>query len=473
MRRPIFLYGELAEKIHEASLDVLENTGLSLYHNGEESKDLLLSNGAKEDMGRILIPRKMVNEALEKVPKGFKLHDRDGAEHIEIKNGPTYFGPGSDSLYNYNKKTGRSRATDVAHPTRSNLGDLRENVKIADALGFDFMMSMALPQDVEHQKERLYPTVFAEMIKNTNKPIVFTSTDLADVQDINHLAKIGSAKPFHVAYVEPISPLKFDISCTQRLLYCAENNIPISFAAGANCGGGAPITPEGGVIQGNAESLAGLVIGTLKNEDLKFVYGANTSAMGMRETIVCYGAPEWAKTVAMYADMGKFYNLPSWGTAGCTDAWVINAQAGAESYEGILMAMLSGSTLVHDVGFLGHGEAYHAGMLVLTKSLIDRAKKLLKEPDVSSESISKVKEAIDDVARSDGLYLAHNHTVQNYRDALWMPPSFYEKGRMEDWEPNKLQDSLNEEANRILSEHNLLSLAADKVKKIDDYVDMI
>lgn len=472
MTEPLFLTTYDASKVHEASLEVLERTGIDLFHDGTQARELLLDNGAKEDsQERILIPRNMVEDALKKVPREFWLYNRDGDSYIEIKNGNTFFGPGSDSMYNYDKKTGRLLPTDDSDPRNSTLNDLVENVRIADALDFDFMMSMSLPSDVEAKK--LYATVFAEMSKNTDKPLVFTSTNLEDMKHIHDIANIISDKPFYVAYVEPISPLRFDASCTQRLLYCAENNIPVSFAAGANCGGGAPITPVGGVVQGSAESLAGLVIAMLKNPDAKFVYGANTSAMDMNTTIISYGAPEWAKTVAMYADMGKFYNLPSWGTGGCTDARIINRQSSAEAYEGIIMALQSGSTMVHDVGYLGHGEVYHPGMLVFTKSLIDRAKKLLSKPDVSDAVLRETVEVIDMVARSGGLYLAHPHTAENFKEALWLPPKFYEKGHSEDWDANSLQNRLQDEAIDILASAEPKELPYHKAKEIEFYLENI
>jgi trimethylamine:corrinoid methyltransferase-like protein len=49
-------------------------------------------------------------------------------------------------------------------------------------------MSMALPQDVDHEK--LYPVVFAEMVKNTDKPIVTTLTNIEDVKRIHEIATI-------------------------------------------------------------------------------------------------------------------------------------------------------------------------------------------------------------------------------------------------------------------------------------------
>jgi len=317
------------------------------------------------------------------------------------------------------------------------------------------------------------------MVKNTNKPMVATLTNLEDAKRIYNIAAIAAGgeeqlkeKPFFVAYLEPISPLKMDRSSTERLLYCAAMGIPILFAAGANCGSGAPITPDGGVVQGGAESLAGLVLALLKNENARFVFGANTSSLDMRSMIVCYGAPEWFKTVAMYADMGKYYKLPSWGTAGSSDSFFIDAQAAMEAHEGILLALQSGSTLVHDVGYLAHGELYDAGMLILTDIMINRARHLLKSADLSEKGLAV--DVINEVARQDDLYLTHDHTAENFKDALWIPPKTIERGKIEKREQaQEMTQLLREEANRILSSHIPRELPADKMAQIDQYIDSL
>lgn len=243
----LYLSPEKAAEIHEAACQVLEKTGVKL--DNEEAEALYLESGAKkDDEGRILITRTMVEEALEKAHPAIQLYTRDGVESIQVTNGKTYFGPGSDALYNVDRQTGEFRF--------STISDITDNVKIVDALsGFDFVMSMALPQDVD--PEKLYVEEFAEMVKNTDKPIVATLTGLEDIKRILQIASIASggeeklkAKPFFLAYLEPISPLKLDRSSTERLLFCAEKGIPIMFASGANSGSGAPITPEGGVVQG-------------------------------------------------------------------------------------------------------------------------------------------------------------------------------------------------------------------------------
>ncbi len=465
----MFLDDKDALVIHKATLRVLEKTGIYLDH--EEAEALYLEGGAKKDeFGRILLPAAMVEEALEKSAARLRLWDRDGKGSILLRNGRTYFGPGSDALYNVDKQTGEAR--------RSTLSDIRDNVRVADALsGFDFVMSMALPDDVPPHK--LYATVFAEMVKNTTKPLIVTATCLEDIKQIHDIAVLVSGdedafkkQPFFIAYLEPISPLKLDRSITDRMLYCADNGIPIVFAAGANCGSGAPITPEGGVVQGGAESLAGLVLALLRNEEAKFVYGANTSVMDMATSIVSYGAPEWFRTVAMYADMGKHYELPSWGTAGCSDSFSIDAQAAMEAYEGILMGLQSGTTLAHDVGYLAHGVLYDARMLVLTDEMIKRARYLLKTVDFSEKTLAT--DVIDEIARKNELYLAHPHTAEVFRDVLWLaPPYINRKSIMNPDAENDLGALLMDRVQGILATHQPRQLPSEKSKEIDRYLKSI
>lgn len=463
MDASMFLPTEKAEKIHEAALAILERTGIVLDH--EEASGLCLAAGARRDTaGRILLPPSLVEWALEKVGRGFRMYSRDGDEAMILEAGRTYFGPGSDALYAVDRATGELRM--------SLLQDVADNVRLVDALAsFDFVMSMALPRDVP--PEKLYPAVFAEMVGNTAKPIVATLTSLDDLRTIHRIARAAAGgaerlreRPFFLAYLEPISPLRVERSVAERLLYCAEHDIPILFAAGANLGVGAPVTPEGGVVQGAAESLAGLVVAMLKNEGVQFVFGANNSAVDMRSGRVCYGPPEWPRTVAMYADMGRLYGLPSWGTAGSSDAHAVDAQAAWEAGESILMAVQSGSTLVHDVGYLAHGSLYDARMLVLADEMIRRARFVMKGADLSAESLAV--NVIDEVSRQSSVYLAHGHTRRRFRQALWIPPLWVNRDEIAVGHARRqpLSDLLAEEVRRILEENHPRELGAGALREI-------
>lgn len=465
----MFLTKNKAQKIHEASVRILEQVGFRVDH--DEALDLLLSAGAARDKeNRVLIPGKLVNESLEKVQKRIQMYNREGNRAMLLRPGRTYFGPGSDALYNIDRKTRQRRL--------STIDDVRENVRIVDSLAnLDFVMSMALPHELN--THTIYPTIFSEMLKNTTKPIVATATNLDDIIHIHRIASIAAGsenklreKPFFIAYLNPNSPLIVDRACSERLLYCAEHEIPFLFAAGANIGVTAPVTLAGAVAQGNAESLFGLVLASLKNENCRFIHGSNSSSADMQYGKVLYGAPEWFKTVAMYADMGRFYHLPTWGTGGCSDSSRIDAQAGFEAYEGILLAVMSGPTLVHDVGFLSYGFLYDVRMTVLLNEIIRRARHLTTVIDLSEEDHSS--QALFDVARGHygySSFLDHPHTAANFRKTLWLPSRFIQRKLIEasDYD-EELYEKLTEEVQEILSSHRPKDIGEFKLSYVNNYL---
>lgn len=457
-----------AEKIHSASLEVLKRTGVKVDH--AEATALLLDAGAtRDDEGRILIPPRLVEEGLEKVRATsgeIQLYTRDGDPAILLRHGDTYFGPGSDALEIRDVQSGEIRPATVA--------DVGTNVTVADAVGFDFVMSMALPADLPH----VYPAVYLEMIKHTVRPVVVASATFEALVQTYHIAEMvaGGAeqlrqKPTLVAYVEPISPLHLDEESADKLLYLAEKEYPSLCATGANCGATAPVTIEGAVNQANAEFLAGMVVSTLKNERARLVSGANSSSMDMRTSGVCYGAPEWARTVAMYAGLGRFYGLPSWGFAGGSDAVEPDFQAGMEAYEGILLALQSGSTLVHDMAYLKRGYLYDPRMLVLTRMMVDRAQKLLRPLKLTEENLAG--QVIDEVSRrKDGVdnYPSHLHTFEHFREALWIPPKYFERGANH---AKNLPERLTEVVQEIIVTHKPKPLSQAMLAKIEAYLDSL
>ena len=466
MAQTMYLDRQQAEAVHEATLSVLERTGIALDH--PEAEELLLAGGAsKEGDGRVLIPRAMVQAALEQTPRSFSLHDRHGAAALELEAGATWFGTGSDALYQRDLETGQARD--------SQLSDVRDNVRLADALGFDFVMSMALPRELS--PERLYPTVFTEMMRNSPRPLVTTAVTLDDVRHIHRLASLEAGgdealrqRPRFLVYLEPISPLHLDQAGMERLLYCAEHGIPFIFAGGANCAMGAPVTPEGAVVQGSAECLAGLVVATLAASKVRFVHGSNTSAADMRSGMICYGAPEWARTVAMYADMARRYDLPGWGTAGCSDSQGPDAQAAWEAARSILAALKCQSTLVHDMGYLCFGELYDQRMLVLVSEVLREARHMLQPADLSEQALSL--DVIDQVARGGSLFLGHRDTAKNFRSRLWMS-KLINRARVGQGEPVEISRRLADRAASLLESHRPQPLDQELDRALGEYLEAI
>ena len=119
------------------------------------------------------------------------------------------------------------------------LKDVANFAKLVDGLeNISFAMSMSNPDDVP--VDAVYIHAFGEMIKNTNKPMVFIADSGKDIAKIYEIACAIAGgeeqlqlKPFLLNYSEAISPLRFPENVLDRLIFCAEKKIPICFPSGS------------------------------------------------------------------------------------------------------------------------------------------------------------------------------------------------------------------------------------------------
>jgi len=270
------LLEEHCKHVHSASMEILEYHGIRMLD--PEGKDLLLSAGAlaREDHW-IGIPSVLVKQALNTAPGRIVLANQKGERTLFLEDTNVYFGPGSDTVFTDDIDTGERRET-----LRSDVGRM---AKLCDALSnIDFLMSMGIPRDVPTTATYLYE--FAEMVMNSNKPVVFTADAPGDIDDIYEMACAVAGghealreNPFLLHYAEPISPLLFPVEPVQRLIRCAHYHLPVGMIPAANAGAGSPITNAGSIALANAECLAGLVLHQLKNPGAPFLYGYNIATL--------------------------------------------------------------------------------------------------------------------------------------------------------------------------------------------------
>jgi len=55
------------------------------------------------------------------------------------------------------------------------------------------------------------------------------------------------------------------------------------------------------------------------------------------------------------AEMARFYDLPNYGYAGYSYSCVVDEQAASDATSSILVALLSGQHLAHDIGYIEPG----------------------------------------------------------------------------------------------------------------------
>ena len=342
------------EELHLATLQILERTGVAFQC--QEAIDLLDSAGADvSNPNRVKIPSYLVEQALRTAPKTITFYTRDGESAI-VLNGMTgsHFGSAPDPrkiLDPYTKKVRTCYVEDIAGMSR--LIDALPNMEWTYTGAANNTLPVSTGLDISDRVTLL------QFILNSSKPIICEITNLQALREMIDLCSIIAGgeealrkKPFFGGSCEPVSPLVQGKDAVEKSLLCAEKGIPVVVYSMPMAGATTPATFAGCLVIANTEFLSQLVVLQLKNPGTPVIYGSIPNIMEMRTTIFPYGAPEMSLMVAALTELCHYYRLPMFGTAGCSDAYNIGAQMGAEITYQILMTALSGADLVHDVGIL-------------------------------------------------------------------------------------------------------------------------
>jgi trimethylamine--corrinoid protein Co-methyltransferase len=449
------------EKLHLGALEVLRRTGIRFHH--QEALDMLREAGAFVSDGNLVkLPARLVEDALASAPGRVVMCDRDGAPAMYLEGENVYFGTGSDCLNLLDHETGE--------PRKFTRDDLVVGYHLCDALpNIDFVMSIGIPDDVD--PSMAYDVQMALMLEHTTKPLVFVTDDLASCRRAIDMAaavagghEVLREQQHILLYSEPSSPLQQSETAVDKLLLMAEQELPVVHSPGPLMGGTAPITMAGGLVMSLAEILSGLVVHQMTNPGAPFVFGAGLHHMDMKSTQICYGGPEFQLTKAAVAQLGRWYGMPTWGYAGCSDAKVMDEQAAAEATLSILMAKLTGANLIHDVGYMESGLTTSFEMIVLTDELIAMVDSLIKGIEVSDETL--MLDELDEVGPG-GHFLNTEATMDRFRD-FWYPGLFSREIR-ETWQERggtRLGERLAEKVKTIIDDHRPEPLPAGKKEAV-------
>ncbi|MFA4965551.1 MAG: trimethylamine methyltransferase family protein [Thermoleophilia bacterium] len=416
-------------RVHEATLALLEETGVEVRHPG--ARELLGEAGARLAGTRARIPATLVDEALQAAPRRFSMPGRGadggGRGHarrgecgtLELADGHSYFGTGSDCVYVADPDTGRRR--------RATAADVEGMAGLAEELpNIDFVMSMGLPSDVPSRAGDL--AQFAAMLAGTRKPLLTTAHDSLSLRRMRDMAALcGEAHSFG-CYAMPNPPLVHSAEALDKVLACAELEIPLVYAPAPAAGTTAPASIAATVVVGNAETLSGLVVHQLRKAGAPFVYGAGCGAFDMRTAVDVYGAPEHLLGNAAATDLARFYGLPSFAYAAVADAKTFDEQWAAEAGMTAVLGALSRATLLHDVGYLESGLQSSYETMMLGDELVGYARELLVEVGVGDEALAL--NEIDAVGPG-GSHLGRAYTRRHHRDA-WRP-TLFDRATHERW----------------------------------------
>ena len=452
--------------IYDAALEILGAVGMRLDHDG--ARTMLLDAGATlTPAGHVLIPRELMERARETAPSSITVYDRAGEPAMELGGYNSYFGTGSDLMSTYDLETGEHRP--------SVLEDVRRAARLCDALpNIDFVMSSAHPTDQDPHLS--YLLSFVAMLQNTMKPLVMTAENERDLTVMVEIARalrggLGElrAKPYFLMYNEPTSPLTHPRDSVEKLLLCADAGVPTNYSPAPLAGATAPITVAGHTAQGIAECLFGLVVHQLREPGAPFLFGMGSAVLDIATAQSSYNDLGYQLGYMCAVEMAKWLELPNWGNAGTSDSHLPDAQMGFEANQMTLLAMLAGSNLAHDVGYLDFGLTCSLESIVMLDEFIASNRRLLGGVQVDEETL-----ALDVIAETGpgGQFLASKHTRRHMREVQWRPTLLNRDSR-ENWAAAGGLD-LTEKARRkavaLLAAHEVPPLPSEVAARADGLV---
>ena len=410
------------QKIHEASLEILDRVGARLHL--EEAIQLLRKAGAKViDSNLVRIPSHLVENALATVPKKVVLYDRHERPAIHLGNNNRYYGPSSDCLNIIDHRAGIRR--------KPLIKDVVEGAILCDSLeNIDFVMSMVLPADVDQNTADRFQ--MEAMLNHTTKPIIFVSYDFNGCIDCVEMAEavMGGAEalqknPLVACYINVPTGLLHNEDSLRKLFFLAEKNIPSLYIPSSTEGVTSPITTAGAVALDYAGVLVGLVLSQLIREGAPVIIpGMSPGPLDMRTAVNPYCDPEQG----IMQSMAKFYGLPMFSLGGASESKAVDQQAAAEASLSLLFETLTGSDLIHDLGYLESGLTFSFSHLVICDEIVNWIRAFTKNVKVTEKTLAL--DVIEEVG-PEGNYLKTDHTRNHYKERWY--PNLFERDTYDSW----------------------------------------
>jgi trimethylamine--corrinoid protein Co-methyltransferase len=458
--KTVFLSKSEEDLIHDKSIECLQDVGIRV--DSESVLELLEKEGASVDYENYLakIPVKMINQALESVPKEFTLCGRDPKHDLRL---PT-------RSYPYATTNGLSpfvndyETGDYRYPTTK---DLASFTRLGDALdSVDFLWTSLSPTDVpplSHGPHTLWATM-----QNTTKHVQGVTVQTAEAARIQiELAALLAGgkeelkkRPTISMVVCPIAPLSFEKQAIESQVEFARAGVPIVGLAMPSGGMSAPITVAGMMLTANAENLASLVITQAAAPGAPYIFRAESSPMNLVDGSFNYDAPEFGLIFCGMAQMTRRYNLPSFN-GDFTGFQVAGDQRETMFARFITYCASSAQTdIVAGLGGIDDAKGVCFKQLLVDAYTWECCREYLKPVDITEEKLGL--DALRDIGPR-GNFMAHRHTRKYLRGELIQLDA--DKCEFLALEKEEQSEKAGELVTKILKEHEVTPLDESIVRR--------
>jgi len=453
-------------RIHEASLEILADTGVYIYSSKLlevfESSDVSIDRNKRI----VKIPKRLVEESLASAPSKIYLYDRNKNRDIELGGNSTYVACGDNAIYVLDSETQK-----VREATKEDVGTC---AKIADALENIHIIGIpAMPQDVMPKASLVHGT--SAVFNSSEKHVYFSTESLEVTKAIYEIARVIanesdlSKSPILTCELSPTSPLTWEEDTGEALIETASSGVPCLLLPEPIAGVTAPLTPAGELAVHNAEFLSGLVITQLVRKGTPVIYGQAWTTFDMREANVLVTSPETYILRVAGTQLAKFYRIPS-HTESDSDAVAPDEQNGWEKTLSTFSGLNAGVDLLTGAGAYAAGVLTGFEQLVIDSEIAGMLFRFLKGMQVSSDTIAT--DVIKKVGPR-GNFLREDHTVKHLRSGeYWQPQILYRSG-YQMWKKKDyatLMDNARKRTADIIQSHHPKELSEDVKREIEKII---
>ncbi len=461
---PVFhsLTQDEIQKIHEASLKVLEESGVILEH--PKAQEILAGLGAKvsDDRKKVFMPRDFVEKMLRKAPAAFPCAARDPQFDLEMKQGNMYMRQVGGPISLMDMRT--SKATPMTFQDNMNAA------RLINALPNVDISSCMTPQDIEPKTYDI--AVVKGLFENSLKHFWALTTHSTHLKYELEMAEAvaGSRealkkRPLFSGIFCVIDPLRYPNDEIDRLLLYGQYGIPVRVPITSLVGANAPYTLAGAMTQINAEFLSSTAIVQALCPGLGVWYYTLLQVLDMKSGRSVANGPELMFLYAAAAEMARHYNVPSTFSSGT----VTDTQSHQAIYHYGSTQTMASMMQITEQGGAGSIQAavyYSHQAIVLIDESMGFLKNLAKGADINDETLA-VKDIHDCLDK--GEFLSSRLTIKYLRQEKHYVPSVMDWRQLANWEekPDTIVDRAEAKVQDILAKADPAPLSPETQKELD------
>lgn len=404
------------ERIHEATLDILENVGIRFP--SAKALDILERNGCTVDRPREVarLPRKVVMEAVGRVPEQYLLAGRDPDCDMIIDRAHCYLSNDGSGVSVYDHHTGEKRpSTKADAATSARFVDALPNVSY-------YWGPVVTSQDVPPASKALHDS--EAVLTNTSKhyQAVTTVGERAARLLVEMAAAIvgGTAelrrRPI-ISFMQcAVDPLGHDGPNLEANLVAAEHGLASGFMPMPLMAGTGPATLAGNLVVQNAEALSGVVLLELAFPGCPAFFSGAPSAMDLKTGSYTAG-PEDYLLAAGATQLAHFYGVPMAMGTMATSAKEPDWQAAVDDSLSTFASVMTCADMMNGCGLLNGSKILSYPHLIMESEIYGIVQKVAGGVVVDDDTL-----AVDLIGKvgPNGTYLSEKHTRRHMKD-IWRP----------------------------------------------------